>query len=320
MRILAPGLLAAAAAAAVPAQAQDLSLMAGETRTRSPDAHSFGLGLVYAHDLAPHLEASLSYRNEGHVPGHHRDGHAAQLWAKTQAFFPELWLAAGAGPYHYFDTAIAEANSGQDYSNAHGWGAIYGVTATWRPRESRWFYQLRVEHVEAQGSLDTTMFLGVIGYRLEQDPTFGAAPPSSRTDDEVFLGLGKTIVNSFQSESNNAPAGTLSWRRTFGPVLRTSVAWIHESDARLIRRDGLALQAWVEPSFGDGRFTLGLGLGAYAAADHYHPEEKDVMALVGTTASWRIAERWVTRIEWQRVASRNDRDSDIVLLGVGYRF
>lgn len=315
MRILAAGLLATAVAA----QAQDLSLTGGETRTRDPDAHSFGIGLVYAHDLGPHLEGSLSYRNEGHVPGHHRDGHAAQLWLKTQALFPELWLAAGVGPYHYFDTAIAEGDSGQDYDNAHGWGAIYGLTATWRPRASRWFYQVRVEHVETHGSLDTTMLLAAAGYRLDQDSTF-AAGPSPRGDDELFGGLGQTIVNSFQSETHNAGAGIVSWRHAFGPVLRASVGWIHESDARLIRRDGVALQGWLEPGFSGGKFTLGLGFGAYAAVDHYRPEERDVMALVGTTASWRLADRWVARFEWERVASRHDRDSDIVLLGVGYRF
>ena len=315
-----PALIACALASGA-ALAQELSLAGGETRTRVPEAHSFGVGITYTHGLAANLEASLAYRNEGHVPGHHRDGHAAQLWLKAPVAVPELTLAVGAGPYYYFDTALAEGSDPSQYDNAHGWGALYGVTATWRPRTGKWFYQVRVEHAEARRSLDTTMILATVGYRLEQDPAF---PPAGEAHalrgGELFAGLGQTIVNSLQSESNHAVAGMVSYRHAFGPVLRASVGWIHESDARLVRRNGVALQGWLEPSFDGGRFTLGLGGGGYLAVDHYRPGEKDLMGLIGTTASYRVADHWSARLEWQRVASTHDRDSDIVLLGMAYRF
>ena len=86
------------------AQGQDLSVQAGATRTVDPRRTSYGWLLSYSHDLNPHLFGSFSYQNEGHVPSHHRDGHSAQLWARTSLISPQLSIAAGVGPYHYFDT------------------------------------------------------------------------------------------------------------------------------------------------------------------------------------------------------------------------
>jgi len=315
MRIAAAFVAAFAFAAC--ARAQDLVLGAGAMQSQVPDARSFAAGITYSHELLPWLDASLAYRNEGHVPGHHRDGHAVLLWAKTRAIWPELTLGAGAGPYRYFDTAIAE--NGLDYDNAHGWGTIYGATATWQPPASRWFYQLRIEHVETSVNLDTTLVTAGIGYRLDQDGSRGSLPADWHArDDELFVGGGQTIVNSF--ESQNAAAALVAYRHAFGHVLRASIGWLYEGDARLIRRDGVILQGWLEPTFQDDRFTLGVGYGGYFAVDKYRRGEKDLLSILGTTASYRLAPHWIARFEWQRVGSRHSRDSDIILLGVGYRF
>src|SRR5438132_3291198 len=130
LRALACSFLLAAAGAAM---AQDLTVAAGATRTSEPRNTSSGWLVSYSHDLDEILFASLSYQNEGHVPSHHRDGHAVQVWARTRAFAAHLTLAAGVGPYHYFDTAVAESHSA-GFMNAHGWAAMYSLAATWRSR------------------------------------------------------------------------------------------------------------------------------------------------------------------------------------------
>ncbi len=112
----------------------------------------------------------------------------------------------------------------------------------------------------------------------------------------------------------------MTYRHAFGRVLRASFGWIYEGDARLIRRDGVVLQGWLEPAFENDRFTLGIGYGGYFAVDRYRRGEKDLLSILGTTASYRLGRHWLGRFEWQRVASRHSRDSDIVLLGLGYRF
>ena len=299
--------------------AQDLALQAGATRPDAPRDTTYGWLASYSHDLNPHLFGSFTYQNEGHVPGHHRDGHTAQIWARTGMFDSQYSLAAGVGPYHYFDTTIAENPSG--FADAHGWGVMYSLSGTWRLRSSPWFYQLRVNRVQTRHNLDTTALVFGAGYRLEQDGSFKRNATTNGwkdRNDEIVLMAGQTIVNSF--ESQNSVAKSVEYRYGFTPVLRGAIGWVSEGDARLIRRDGVIAQGWFEPSFYEDRFTLGLGYGAYFAVDEYHSGPRKVQGILSTTFSYHIARGWLGRITWHRIASTYDRDSDILLLGVGYRF
>ena len=191
------------------------------------------------------------------------------------------------GPYHYYDTTVAENPSG--FADAHGWGTMVSLAATWRTRSSPWFYQLRVNRVETKRNLDTTELLLGVGYRLEQDGSFQRNATTNGwkdRNDEIVLMAGQTIVNSF--ESQGAAAKSIEYRYGFTPVLRGAIGWINEGDARLIRRDGVIAQAFFEPSFYEDRFTLGVGYGAYFAVDQYHPERK-VQGILSTTFSYHVA-------------------------------
>lgn len=319
MSRIARSVFGAALLLSLAAGAQDFIGMAGVTQSEIPNARTFGTIFSYSHDLSPHLAATFSYKNEGHVPSHHRDGHAVQLWARTQFLAPELTLAAGIGPYYYFDTTVAESPDG--FMDAHGWGVVTSVSATWRNAGTRWFYQLRVDRVETKQNLDTLMVVAGVGYRLDQDGSFAGnsawnAATSRRR--EVVLLAGQTIVNSFESQS--AHASSAEYRHAFGPIVRGSVSWINEGDTRLVRRNGVAAQAWLEPGFSNDRFTLGLGFGPYFAVDSFQARDRRVLGLLSTTFSYHFARGVVGRFSWHRSVSRYDRDSDILLFGVGYRF
>jgi hypothetical protein len=274
------------------------------------------LVLSYSQDIRRHFAVSLSYHNEGHFPEHHRDGYSAQLWAKTTLFSPQLSLAAGAGPYRYFDTVRSEDPAG--YSDKHGWGMVYSFSATWYAASSPWLYQLRTDRVLLSHGQDTTRLTAGVGYRLQRDVQSSGAPGARRT--EVTLFRGKSVVNSFRSETSTAHSVEL--RRAFGPLLRGSIAWLDESDATLIQRKGLVAQAWLEPSFQCDRLTLGVGYGPYIAADDRRRDTNGIFGagLLTLTASLRFGESWVGRVSWNRVISRYDRDTDVILLGAGYRF
>ena len=306
------------AASALPAFGQDVALLGGRTQVQG-DGATFGFTFAYSHDIARNLAAGFSYVNEGHVPGHHRDGVAAQLWLQGEAT-PGLQLGVAAGPYQYFDTTLAESADG--FHDAHGTGVLYSAAATWRLRRSPVFLRARLDRVEAYGTPDSTQFLVGVGYRLDQD---GSSVENSnglawrrQNDQEVVAYAGQTVVNSFESESNAAYA--VEYRHALGPVARVSAMWMKEGDARLIRRDGVIAQGWLEPSFSDDRWTMGLGLGAYFAVDRYREEPRHVSPLVATTLSYNLSRRWTARLNWYRVISNYDRDSDVFLAGVGYRF
>jgi hypothetical protein len=301
------------------ASAQDVALTAGATKVNGADKGTFGINYSYSHDLAPNLAAGFSYTNEGHVTGHHRDGIAAQLWLQGETA-PGLQLGIGAGPYQYCDTTLAETVDG--FHDAHGTGGMYSALATYRFRNSRLFLRARVDRIEAHGTPDSTQFLLGLGYRLDQDGSTVANSTGKSwrrsNDDEVTLFAGQTIVNSFESEGTRGYAA--EYRHAFGPVVRGTVAWLKEGDARLIRRDGLLLQGFLEPSFGDDRWTMGLGYGAYFAVDDYRPTPRHVSPLLTTTFSYNVVGKWTARFNWHRVISNYDRDSDVLLVGLGYRF
>jgi hypothetical protein len=313
------GVVAAAALGTTAAMAQDVAFLGGRTKVAGFEAPTFGLNYSYSHDIAPNLAAGFAYVNEGHVPGHHRDGVAVQLWLQGETA-PGLQLGIAAGPYQYFDTTRAESATG--FQDAHGTGALYSAMATWRGRGSRIFLRARIDRIEAQASPDSTQLLLGVGYRLDQDGSLRANSDGKSwrrsNDGEVTLYAGKTIVNSFESES--AAARGAEYRHAFGPVLRGSIAWMKEGDARLIRRDGVLVQGWLEPSFNDDRWTMGVGYGAYFAVDQYRATPRHVSPALTMTLSCNVGARWIARLNWYRVISNYDRDSDVLLLGAGYRF
>ena len=304
------------AVASLPAGAQELGLALGGSRAHDPDDTSYAAIASYSHRLAPNWLASFAYLNEGHFPSHHRDGHSAQLWY-TSGEGEGFAVRAGAGPYRYFDTTVAETPLG--FGNAHGWAALYSVAALWRG-EGRWTWQLRADHIQARDSFDTTLVTVGASYRLDQDGSFAAnATPGlfGTRDHEVNVMAGQTILNSFESEGTLAKM--LEVRMALTPSLRASLGVLDEGHAGVLDRHGVIAQLWLEPSFNADAFTLGVGLGPYYASEqergghHWH-------ALVGTTFSWHFSRAWSARVTWNRVSSNYDRDSDIITAGLGYRF
>jgi len=299
------------------AGAQEFSAFAGRTYAVEPDANSFAWLISYAQDLGEHFALSFAWQNEGHVPGHHRDGHSVQAWAKARPFSPQLTLAAGIGPYRYFDTAVVQ--SGGSHSDDHGYGVLYSVSAAWRT-QGRLLYEVRFNRVETNHSIDTSEVLLGVGYRLDQDAAPFAPASANARRSELTVFAGRTIVNSFESEQ--ATALSVEYRYAFRPALRASVAWLSEGDAELIRRNGLVVQGWYEPSFSGDRFTLGLGLGVYIAIDDYREDREGAFpnGVITLTASYRVGRDWRARFSWNRVISNYDRDTDVLMLGAGYRF
>ncbi len=260
------------------------------------------------------------------MPDHHRDGQSVQFWARTNLLQRRLSLSVGAGPYRYYDTTAVGGPLG--FADKHGWAGIGSVAATYYT-PSGWLYEVRANRVVAHGSIDTTSLLVGIGYQLERPEATGPCavlPPQTRktTHNELTFFLGRTIVNSFQSQHDTARA--IEYRHGLSPHVDWTVGWINEGDARLIRRNGLTSQFWLVRPFLNGRFMLGAGLGPYISIDRYRapkPGEATratVSALVTATAAIRINPRLLLRGSWNRIATTYNRDSDVVLIGLGLRY
>jgi hypothetical protein len=85
-----------------------------------------------------------------HVPDHHREGIALQIWQGANLYDRRLALAVGAGPYFYFDTTgnIAEGS----LRNKHDWKGMASVEATWY-MENRLLLEFRTSWVIIGGNV-----------------------------------------------------------------------------------------------------------------------------------------------------------------------
>jgi hypothetical protein len=295
--------------------ASELSAAGGVSFTEDPQGRTFALDLRYTHELGGPFVGAIAYVNEGHLAAHHRDGAALQLGLRNPEPWNGITLSLLAGPYRYFDTEVAENPDG--YQNAHGSAMLYTLGLSWQPPRSALNYGLRVERVAGSHNPDNTMVIASVGYRFEPDDR-SAALSDWRGRREVTGYWGETILNSFDSDLSRAVS--LEYRQRFGSVWRGSLAWLHEGEERLVRRNGVIAQAWLEPSLAQGRFSVGAGYGAYLAVDTYNDAARRNVQMLSMTASWRFTPAWLVRFTAHRSVSNNDRDSDVVLLGVGYRF
>lgn len=294
-------------------------------------------GLEFRKPFCTHLALSMAYLNDGHFPGHHRDGVSGEVWLPF-SLSHRMTLSLGAGPLYYFDTEHAANQDG--YADVHGWAWLVSADmrfALWwgHERNPGWFLDLRYDWSAPAKDVETHAIGVGVGYQMYSD--FAAPPPNPGTvgsfaKNEVVGYVGKTVVNSFSSQWSFAEA--LEYRRQlFFPFTRFSLALLNEGNAQLIRRKGLIYEGWLEPSFWDGNASVGLGFGGYTAVDKYRSSPgRHVSYVVSVTLSARplnlirrlrsipVAERTDLRVTWHRIVTDYNRDTDILLFGLGYRF
>jgi hypothetical protein len=315
---------ALAATMCVSAAASELVFYGGALRALPAAETTYSLALEYRRALAPNLSASLTWLNEGHLPGHHRDGQAAQLWWQTTLLGNRPVFALGLGPYLFFDTINASGKDG--YANDHGWSLLASASATWYFNR-RWFASLRVNRVQAGGSFNSNAVLAGLGYRFEPGSDYFSgnllsipAPGDARLGLDVMLGQG--IVNNFESET--ALAKAVGLRVRVANHLAGSVTYLDEGDVKREKRTGVAAQIWLEDDDVSARLSVGAGVGPYFALDRKKNADGGrtaaVSGLISVTAAYVIAPGWVGRAVWNRVVTQDSSDSDIIVIALGYRF
>lgn len=318
------GLISVAAIHAAPASAQEFALFGGALQ--GGGGHSYGWAFDYQEGLSPHTAIGLTWYNEGHIPNHHRDGQAIQFWGRWPLANLRFVLSAGAGPYRYFDTT--PAGQGQGYSNSHGWGVLMSVRAAYYT-SARWVTQLQLNRTQVFSGPNTTSLMFGIGYQLDAPDTPGPRDtPLPRagtvTNNELTAMLGETILNSRSSPSTLG--GSIEYRRGLTRSIDWTATWMYEGAKQSIRRNGIASQFWLTRAFLDDKLTLSAGAGAYFTVNQRNlqgqpgPGDGAVSGIVSISASYRLSDRWLTRITWNRVVTRYDRDTDVIQAGLGYRF
>ncbi len=297
------------------AEAEELYALGGITASTAPAGTSYAWQLEYRQLFHNRMAWNFSYLNEGHVPGHHRDGPLTQLWFLTGAMKGRISLGAGAGPYFYFDTVRTQAG-GCPYTDDHGWGAVVSLSASWRVL-GPWLMQLRGNWVAVGSGPDSFSMLAGLGYALDA-PRGGKTPAPGRN--EVVLFAGQTFASSFSREGSFSAA--LEYRRSLPSHFEWTISWLDEGHNNALGdRSGLVSQLWLSQSYLAGRLSLGIGLGPYLFIEKSGtPDDDRVAAVAGMTVAYRPGSCWVLRFTWNRVVAGDHGDSDVFIAGAGYRF
>jgi len=307
--------------------AQELTFLGGLMNTSNFEQSSYSWQIDYRQDLYRNFAASIAMINEGHVPGHHRDGTAWEVWGRLPFAQDRFSVALGLGAYYFFDT---QPLPGGDTADVHGIAPIYSLSATGY-LSNRWYYRLMLNRINPAHDIKVnTMAVGAgFWFGRDKKPTpgkLGDAPKEHAyvTENELTALGGQSIVNTFLSQTARAYAG--EYRRGVFPHVDWTASAIYEGDPKIIRRSGVATHNWVVNTFFNDRIAVGAGLGPYFYLDHKHPANAGkknpaaIAPLASLTASVRLSEHWIIRMVFDRVTSSYNRDADIILFGLGYRW
>ena len=305
--------------------ANEISVLAGATEGIEAGGGSYAWQAAFRYNLLRNFAASLSWINEGHVEEHKRDGFAAQGWGHIPLLDNRLSIGVGAGIYQYFDTKLLPAGN---HENVHGWAPVYSLAATYYT-ESPWFVQAAVNHIHPESDFNSNTYLVGVGYRLWKEAASPSGPgegdrPAKTTGYEVMPFLGQVVVN--RPDNDPGIGSGIEFRMGIDERLDWTVTWLNEDVPRTFHRTGLGTQIWLGDAFLARRITLGFGAGLYSFIDREPPLDSggsgrmDIAGLLTVTTSYRFSDRWFTRFNWNRVMSNDNRDTDLFLLGLGFRW
>ena len=308
MRILRPSILflslfVGIMVAQAAGSSQQLSVLGGPI-FNDRDKTSGSVMAEYSQPIQAPFSFSVSYLNEGHFDNHHRDGFIGQGWIGAN-LSETLSLRLGVGPYLYFDTTSARRNS-------HGIGGITSLDLQWSLSDN-WVLDLRSSYILAS-RMNTIPLLVGLGYKFNSSD-ISTQQTSNRNELCVLLGI--SIVNN-PGESNGF-AGSIEYRRNLWSHVDLTISYLNEGENDEAKRQGIAAQLWVTQRLTD-HISIGIGGGLYEAHDKYRHSSLNTNGIVSLTGSCRIYNNWFTRISWNRIVTSYDKDSDVVLVGLGYKF
>ena len=270
---------------------------------------------------------SLSYMNQGHFFPHHRDADAINLWLRTNLIDRQLSLAVGAEAFSITTPYPSPPAAASDF---HGWGTMVNVAANWYTK-SRLIYELRGSWIRGGQSFDTLSVLAGIGYQLDPPTVPGPVPVAptqteTTTKNELTLFGGEMVVNIPNPGSGRSRGVYLEYRRGLWRYLEFTIGGLYEGHNDLTDRYGLTTQLWLAKAFLHDRIALSAGGGGYFAEDERRDPVKNrssgifVSEIVSMSGSFRFSQHWHIRATWDRIITSYNRDSDIFLGGLGYRF
>jgi hypothetical protein len=316
--------LAAAACLSFGAQAQMLSYQKGESYSTTVNESSPIYKIEYRQMLYKGFSTTFDYVNEGHFTGHHPDGYGLQFWYQYRLSEKyRVAIAAGVGPYYYFDTITPAHGQSTD---AHGLAPV--VTLSTRGKLwKNWDWIVSADSIDPTHDLKAQLLSVGVGYWLSDSPSpagffeAGESSASAAKDrNELSIYGVFSVINI--SGNPNSWGGSAEYRYRFVRHFDGTITYIYEGDPRVARRSGVTAQVWPVRTDVKSGFEIGAGFGAYVFIDKKHPipgqiTTATVAPVVSLMLSHQLKTDWFARAIWDRVVSNYSRDADIWRLGFG---
>jgi hypothetical protein len=314
----------ACALASAPARSETLLALAGITDATNDPSNTYGWQLEFQEPVSRQLDASLSWLNEGHALGHHRDGLATQLWLGVPVWRNRMEFNFGVGPYFYFDTQ--QESTARGYSDVHSVAGLASASLSLNITPS-WFMNLRVNGIYAPGDVNSIGLLVGGGYhfgRSERAPwgvgsESDGSPPFARQQIQLFAG--EMIYNELNSHQDRTVG--LEYRLALVPWAAWSASWFHNVGSTSGQREQIASQLWLVDSVLGGRLSFSAGVGVYTPLGAQPPGQESSAALSGLSGlrvEWCWSRNSSVMMTWYRSFTNDDDDRDIITLGYGLRF
>lgn len=309
----------------VPLSAQMVAFEAGGLKGTESEGNTYSWRMEYRQPLGDGWGVGLGWLNEGHLPDHHRDGQALQLWKYWQPRKGRLMIGLGAGVYHFYDTKTG-ALSG--YENEHGYRGLFTLSALYAfGQNGRWIGLLEINRTEGASSPQSQALLAGIGIRIGKPFHETVGAPSTRNlivDQSVNLYVGTAIQNSFSSESDSGYQ--VEYRQNFAPTWEWSVAYSNEGSLGTFQRDGFVAQAWYGDWFLDQKLKLAFGAGPYVTnTRELDPQTREitgrqvkVVGRITVLVAYRTSRQVLLSAAWNRTATDDHKDTDLIVAGLGY--
>jgi hypothetical protein len=268
-------------------------------------AYEVGFGDV----LTDRFSAYVAYLNEGHPADNHRDGFAA-LGAFRLPLSERAVLEFSAGPYFSMNTTHVN----NEPLNEKRWGVRASAAMRYYIAQDGLFLKLQYNHVQMIHGFNSDALLVGLGSDFRGNPS----PAFSDGLTQVSLWAGTSQTNHPQVPMEKGYM--VEVKRPLGNTWAYSASFLYEGNNGVAGRRGGAAQVWyVAPLL--GHWTLSAGAGPYVSSDRDAVSDKTrVNALLSAVVSYQFASKWSANLRFNRVATSNDKDQDMFMLGLARNF
>ena len=277
--------------------------------TEGGDMHWRAYEVGFGDVLNDYLSVYLAYMNEGHPLNHHRDGFAA-LGSFRWPVGSRLALEFSAGPYFSMDTTHVDGQPRNDKR----WGVRASAAVRYYVVPKRFFLKVQYNHVQMIGGFNSDAVLFGIGSDFGGDP--GPAFSDGKTQIGVWAGTSQTNRPQVPIERGYM----VEVKRPLGNAWAYSASFVYEGNNGVAGRRGVAAQFWYVAPI-KSKWTLSAGVGPYLSRDRNDGSGRTRLnALLSAQVAYQVTNDWAASLRFNRVATGNDKDQDMFMVGVARNF